>query len=148
MSGPSNGRPDGPIGDPGRSDPHPGSRRRGRDHAASSYAGPSQAGRRHERRRPWRPRHRDRPGWWPAGEPWPPQGEFPWRRMRRMFFIRFAIGIVLIFMLVIVGPLIVIGQVLTALGLAGASTGLLAVVVLLFLIVAAARAVSRFPSVI
>src|SRR5271157_4540820 len=55
--------------------------------------------------RPWRRRPHDRPGWWPADEPWPPVGEFPWRRVRRLFLIRFAIGVFLVFALVIVGPL-------------------------------------------
>ncbi len=115
-------------GDPGRSWPQPGARRRD----------PGHVGRRHERHRPWRARHRDRPGWWPAEEPWPPQGEFPWRRVRRMFFIRFAIGIILVLGLLIVGPLILIAQVLAALGLPAPSTGLLAAAVMLVLVVAVA----------
>jgi two-component system sensor histidine kinase BaeS len=89
-------------------------------------------------RRQWRGPYRDRPGWWPSDEPWPPQGEFPWHRVRRMFLIRFAIGVFLVFALVIVGPLIVIAQVLSALGLPGPSTGLLAGAVMLFLILAVA----------
>jgi signal transduction histidine kinase len=108
---------------------------------------PSGHGRGHSRRRelarfedhrPWRGPHRDRPGWWPADEAWPPEGQFPWRRIRRRFFIRFAIGVFLIFTLVIVGPLIVIAQILTDLGLPGPSTGLLAAAVMLFLILAIA----------
>jgi two-component system sensor histidine kinase BaeS len=58
--------------------------------------------------------------------------------VRRLFFIRFAIGVFLVFVLVIVGPLIVIGQILTAVGLPGPSTGLLAAAILLFLILAVA----------
>ena len=27
-----------------------------------------------------------RPPWWPADEPWPPVGEFPWHKVRRRFF--------------------------------------------------------------
>jgi two-component system sensor histidine kinase BaeS len=71
-------------------------------------------------------------------EPWPPVGEFPWRRVRRLFFIRFAIGVMLLFALVILGPLIVIGQLLSALGLSGPNTGLVAAAVLIFVVVAVA----------
>ncbi len=93
-------------------------------------------------RRQWRAQRRARPGWWPADEPWPPQGEFPWHRVRRRFFIRFAILVFLLFVLIIVGPLIVLTLILTALGLPGASTGLLAAGVLIFLIVAIAGTAS------
>ncbi len=89
-------------------------------------------------RRPWGRRPHERPPWWPADEAWPPQGEFPWRRLRRLFFIRFAVGVFLVFALVIVGPLIVIGQVLNALGLPGPTTGFLAGAILLFFILAIA----------
>lgn len=53
-----------------------------------------------------------------------------------MFFIRFAIGIFLIFGLVIVGPLILIAQLLGALGLPAPSTGLLAAAVMVVLVLA------------
>jgi signal transduction histidine kinase len=58
--------------------------------------------------------------------------------VRRLFFIRFAIGILLLFTLVIAGPLIVIGQLLATLGLPGSGTGLLAAAFVLFLILAVA----------
>ena len=89
-------------------------------------------------RRPWHERPRDRPNWWPTDEPWPPVGEFPWRHVRRRFFVRFAIGVGLLFLLVILGPLVLIAQLLTALGLPGPSTGLLAAGVMLFLILGVA----------
>jgi two-component system sensor histidine kinase BaeS len=63
--------------------------------------------------------------------------------MRRLFFVRFAIGIVIVFSLVIAGPLIVIGQVLAALGLPGGTTWILAVVFLLLFIFVVARAAGR-----
>ncbi|MFI5258359.1 MAG: sensor histidine kinase [Candidatus Limnocylindrales bacterium] len=122
--------PDGGLGDPERPDRRPD--RGHRNPSRSDYPG--------YRRRPWRHRPHDRPPWWPAGEPWPPQGEFPWRRVRRLFFIRFAIGVFLIFALVIVGPLIVIGLVLSAIGLPGPTTGFLAGAILLFIILAVAGA--------
>jgi two-component system sensor histidine kinase BaeS len=58
--------------------------------------------------------------------------------VRRHFLIRFAVGVFLVFALVIVGPLIFIAQILGALGLPGPSTGLLAGAVMLFLILAVA----------
>jgi two-component system sensor histidine kinase BaeS len=69
---------------------------------------------------------------------WPPQGEFPWRRVRRRFFARFALVVFLIFILVILAPLIVIGEILAALGLPGHTTWLLGVIflVVFFLVVA------------
>jgi two-component system sensor histidine kinase BaeS len=91
-----------------------------------------------ERGRPWRERPHDKPGWWPADEPWPPVGEFPWRRVRRRFFVRFAIGISLLLALVIGGPLITLGQILAALGLPAPSRGFLAAAFVLILILAVA----------
>jgi two-component system sensor histidine kinase BaeS len=91
-----------------------------------------------ERGRPWRERPRDRPGWWPDDEPWPPVGEFPWRRVRRRFFVRFAIGISLLLALVIGGPLITLGQILAALGLPAPSREFLAAAFVLILILAVA----------
>jgi two-component system sensor histidine kinase BaeS len=95
----------------------------------------------------WRSRHYPKPTWWPENEPWPPQGEFPWRRMRRLFFIRFAIGIALVFALVVAGPLIVLGEVLRLAGVSGAAAtfGAVAIfVVLMIAIAAAARGARRF----
>jgi signal transduction histidine kinase len=78
--------------------------------------------------------HREPPKWWPHDEPWPPAGEFPWQRMRRRFFVRFAIGVFLIFAFVVAGPLIVIAQLLAAFGLPSPGSGILAAVVLVGLI--------------
>jgi two-component system sensor histidine kinase BaeS len=123
------GPPRGPDADPRYegwgSAPH----HRGRGRGPHLHEGP---------RRPWREEYAGRPHWWPADEPWPPQGQFPWRRVRRLFFIRFAIGVILLFSLVILGPLIVIGQILSALGLSGPNTGFLAAAVLVFVILAVA----------
>ena len=130
MSGPADDRPDGQPADPWRTGQRFEPRRGGRRHVgADRFRGAS---------RSWRGPHRDRPGWWPADAPWPPQGEFPWPRVRRHFLIRFAVGVFLVFALVIVGPLIFIAQILGALGLPGPSTGLLAGAVMLFLILAVA----------
>jgi len=66
----------------------------------------------------WQRRHsRPRPSWWPADEAWPPAGEFPWRKVRRAFFIRFAIGIAIFVSLIVVGPVLVISQLLSTTGL-------------------------------
>ncbi len=108
MTGPENGLPS----------------RRGSRHRdwATSYGGQH-----------WR-RHREQPKWWPQDEPWPPVGESPWQRMRRRFFIRFAIGVFLVFAFVVAGPLIVIAQILAALGLPSPGSGILAAVVVFGLI--------------
>jgi signal transduction histidine kinase len=95
----------------------------------------------------WRGRHYPKPTWWPENEPWPPQGEFPWRRMRRLFLIRFAIGIALVFALVVAGPLIVLGEVLRLAGVTGAAAtfGAVAIFIVVMLAVAgAARGARRF----
>lgn len=126
MSDPEDGPPAGPPQGPWF-DPWRGERRRHR-HSIRSY----------ERHRAWRTRHRERPNWWPEDVEWPPQGEFPWRRVRRQFFARFALVVFLVFILVILAPLIVIGEILAALGLPGHATWLLGVVflVVFFLVVA------------
>ena len=116
------------------SGPADGAREDGQDHSDSTepqhdrrhsrHEGPDYF---HERYRRTRHGHRERPGWWPADEPWPPQGEFPWRRMRRIFFIRFAVGVGLFLALFVAGPLIVVGQLLAALGLPTPGSTLLAI---------------------
>lgn len=111
MSDPSDGHPAGSAGDPWE-----GWSRHGHRHRRPGHRGPGFHG---ERPRLWRAGHRERPGWWPTDEPWPPQGEFPWRRVRRQFFVRFALGVLVIFTLVILGPLIAILQILGAVGLSG-----------------------------
>jgi two-component system, OmpR family, sensor histidine kinase BaeS len=90
---------------------------------------------------------RVRPKWWPQDEPWPPTSEFPWRKVRRRFIVRFAIGVSLIFTLVVLGPIVLIGQLLTATGLQPPLPGIAAVVVVLFLFAAlsgTARGARRF----
>jgi two-component system sensor histidine kinase BaeS len=121
--GPPAGPPEGPWFDPWR-----GERRRHRPSTRS-----------YERHRAWLTRHRERPNWWPEDAEWPPQGEFPWRRVRRQFFARFALVVFLVFILVILAPLIVIGEILAALGLPGHTTWLLGVVFLLVLFLVVAR---------
>ena len=102
-------------------------------------------------RREWRhhqyPRPRPRPKWWPQDEPWPPVGEFPWRKVRRQFFVRFAIGVTLVSLILIAGPVIVIGQLLSLAGLSGPAVpvaAVLLVVVILFTISRGARSARRF----
>lgn len=128
MSGPS--LPPGPDSDEG------GRPARGRDSSGRGRPHYHDYSGRHGR--PWGHRPHDRPPWWPADEPWPPGGEFPWRRVRRRFFIRFAIGVFLVFGLVILGPLIVIGQVLNAVGLPGPTTGFFAGLILVLILLAIA----------
>jgi len=99
-------------------------------------------------RGPWR-RHgpRPRPKWWPQDEPWPPVGEFPWHKVRRRFLWRFAILLVLAFVLLIIGPIVLLSQVLSATGLpAGASNGMAIGIVVVLLVVAAVmgRGARRF----
>jgi two-component system sensor histidine kinase BaeS len=96
----------------------------------------------------WRSRYpRPRPKWWPQDEPWPPVGEFPWKKVRRRFLVRFALGVTLVSILLIAGPLIVIGQILSAAGLSGAASWFAAIVVLLVIVTAisgTARSARRF----
>jgi two-component system sensor histidine kinase BaeS len=63
----------------------------------------------------------------------------PSRRLRRTFFVRFAIGVTLVFVLVVLGPIILIGQLLAATGLAYPGSGILAVVIVIGVIVALSR---------
>ena len=88
-----------------------------------------------------------RPKGWPADEPWPPTSEFPWRKVRRRFLVRFAIGVALIFTLVVVGPIVLIGQLLSAAGLPWPGRGILAVAIVVLLLGAmrgTARGARRF----
>jgi two-component system sensor histidine kinase BaeS len=103
---------------------------------------------------PWGPRRpwahhgpRPRPKWWPQDEPWPPVGEFPWHKVRRRFLWRFAVLLVLAFVLLIIGPIVLLSQVLSATGLpAGTSNGVAVGVVVVLLVVAAimGRGARRF----
>jgi two-component system sensor histidine kinase BaeS len=79
---------------------------------------------------------RPQPHWWPHDEPWPPAGEFPWRKVRRRFLVRFAIGVTLVSLLLIVAPIIVIGQALSATGLSGDAAGAAAIAILVVIMLA------------
>ena len=90
---------------------------------------------------------RPRPGWWPENEPWPPVGEFPWRKVRRRFFVRFAAAVTLVAILLIGIPTVAVGQLLGATGLSGTAQPIAALVVLLVVILAisgTARSAHRF----
>jgi two-component system sensor histidine kinase BaeS len=93
-----------------------------------------------ERRRYWRSHYpRPRPNWWPQEEPWPPVGEFPWRKVRRQFLVRFAIGVTLVSLVLIAGPIIVIGQILSIAGLSGSAVPLAAALFLVAIVFAVSR---------
>ena len=147
MSGPADDAAGPPPGDrpttpeapdvPGFRDPpgRPPYRLHDRGHR-SSWASHRDWQRDPNQRPPWWPGQR--PPWWPEDATWPPDGNVQWRRRRRGFFLRFAVGMALIFTLVVVVPVIVLAQVLSAVGLAS-PTGVLAGVVFLVLLLAVAR---------
>ena len=90
---------------------------------------------------------RSRPGWWPKNEPWPPVGEFPWRKVQRRFFARFAVGVTLVALLLIGIPTVAVGQILGATGLTGTAQPIAALIVLLVVVLAisgTARSARRF----
>jgi signal transduction histidine kinase len=90
---------------------------------------------------------RPRPKWWPEDEPWPPVGEFPWRKVRRRFLLRFAIGVTIVSILLIAGPLVVIAQLLSAAGLSRAAGAVVAIAIIAIIILAisgTARSARRF----
>ena len=92
-------------------------------------------------------RRRGPPKWWPRDEAWPPTSEFPWHKVRRRFLVRFAVGVSLVFVLVILGPIVLIGQLLSVAGLPSPGSGIVAVVIVVFLIAAlsgTARGARRF----
>jgi signal transduction histidine kinase len=97
---------------------------------------------------PWRRHHPSpRPTWWPTDEPWPPAGGMPWRKVRRGFFLRFAIILVFAFILLIVGPTVLVAQLLTASGLSTTFAQVLSgaiVLTVLLLVVSTARGATRF----
>jgi signal transduction histidine kinase len=63
--------------------------------------------------------------------------------VRRRFLARFAIGVVMVFVLVIAGPLIVLGQILSAAGLPAPSAGVVAALFIIALIWAIAFGAGR-----
>lgn len=97
---------------------------------------------------PWDSRYfRPRPKWWPEDEPWPPAGNFPWRKVRRRFFIRFAIAVTLVSVLVVAVPIFVVGQLLSASGLSSDAYSAAAVIIVVFVALAVlgtARGARRF----
>ena len=98
---------------------------------------------------PARDTGRDRPSWWPALEPWPPTSDFAWRKVRRRFFVRFAIAVMLVSIAVMFGPLLLLGLLLLVAGLPSPGSGLAALVIVLILLVAMpfiARGARRFAS--
>jgi two-component system sensor histidine kinase BaeS len=67
--------------------------------------------------------------------------------VRRRFFLRFAVGVALIFVLVVVWPIILIGQLLAVAGLPSPGSGILALVIVVLLLGAmrgTARGARRF----
>ena len=99
------------------------------------------------RRDDWLRRHRSRPGWWPEDEAWPPTSEFPWRKVRRRFLVRFAVGVALVFALVVLGPILLIGYLLSAVGLAAPGPAIVAVLFVAIVFMAlgsTARGARRF----
>jgi signal transduction histidine kinase len=95
----------------------------------------------------WRNHYRPQPNWWPQDEPWPPVGEFPWRKVRRRFLVRFAIGVTIVSMLLVAAPLVLVGLVLSAAGLSSAVAAFVAIVLLLVIVLAisgTARSARRF----
>ena len=141
---------DGPLGErPDTDSEMPGdgdeSRQPWRDRSGRNRFDRYERGRRSAMRRYHYPR--PRPKWWPQDEPWPPVGEFPWRKVRRQFLVRFAIGLTLVSMVVIAAPIIVVGQILSLTGLSGTGLPVAAIVIIgvLFLTVTrGARSARRF----
>ena len=60
------------------------------------------------------------PPWWPEGQPWPPAGRPPWRRMGRRFLWRIAGFMAAAFLLFAVVLSVAVVLVGTAVGLIGA----------------------------
>jgi len=134
---------------PGADDEAPGdgdeSRRPWRDRSGRHRADHYERGHRRLMRHYRYPR--PRPKWWPQDEPWPPVGEFPWRKVRRQFLVRFAIGVTLVSLVVIAAPIILVGQILSLAGLSGAGLPVAVIVIIgaLFLAVTrGARSARRF----
>jgi two-component system sensor histidine kinase BaeS len=134
--GPPFGTPHGPFfrpGGPGRPGPYGPIPAESRRDLRRRVAEERRDWRQYER---WYRRHsRPRPNWWPEDEAWPPEGEFPWRKVRRIFFIRLAIGIAIFVSLIVVGPVFVLSQILAATGLTEPFTVIGAVFILIGLLI-------------
>ena len=94
-------------------------------------------------------RRRSRPKWWPEDEAWPPTSDFPWSKVRRRFFVRFAVGVGLVFALVVVWPVILIGQLLSVAGSPSPASAVIALVIVVLLLAAirgTARGARRFAT--
>jgi signal transduction histidine kinase len=93
------------------------------------------------RRRAWRHHKypRPRPKWFPADEPWPPVRDFPWRKVRRGFFVRLAVGMGLLFVLVIIGPIVLLANLLSAAGLSTAAVRVLSVAIVATVVLVVVR---------
>lgn len=83
----------------------------------------------------WRRHPGGRPPWWPADEPFPPTGDFPWRRIKRRFFVRVAVLVSIVTILVLIGPVVLISILLDALGLPAPASGVIALGLVLLLLV-------------
>ncbi len=84
-----------------------------------------------------------RPPWWPADEPWPPVGEIPWGKVRRRFFARVAVVVVVLFFLAIVVPLGLVWVVLSTAGVQSPGKAIVGGVLILGLLLLAARGARR-----
>ena len=84
-----------------------------------------------------------RPPWWPADEPWPPVGEFPWHKVRRRFFARVGIVVVVLFFFAIVVPLALVWVVLSTVGVQSPGKAIVGGVLILGLLLLAARGARR-----
>jgi two-component system, OmpR family, sensor histidine kinase BaeS len=101
------------------------------------------------RGRGWGPpgwRGRRQPPWWPEGEPWPPAGYQPWRRVGRRFMYRIVGFAVAVFLFIVIAISLGVVLVATAVGLFPGSpiVRLLAIAALGLFILFIARGMSRF----
>ena len=85
---------------------------------------------------PARDGERRRPGWWPENESWPPTSDFAWRKVRRRFLVRFAIGVGLVSILVMLGPLILVSLILAFASLPSPGSVILVLVIAILLVAA------------
>lgn len=106
----------------------------------------SPSGWRGQGRRPSGRRGRGQPPWWPEGQPWPPAGGPPWRRMGRRFLWRIVGFVAAAF--IVMAVVLTTGVVLagTALGLIAAPQAVrfLAIAALVVLVLVILRGSRRF----